>query len=76
MLNTLPSRNAPDFSIPFIVQTDASDRGIGAVLTQIRRGIEYPIMYLSKILFSREQRYATIEKEALAEKWAIQSLRY
>ena len=33
-------------------------------------------MYLSKKLNAREQTYATIEKEALAAKWTIQTLRY
>ncbi|XP_078240212.1 uncharacterized protein LOC144586237 [Pogona vitticeps] len=76
ILNELPKRYAPDFSLPFILQTDASDRGIGAVLAQEKSGIEYPIMYLSKKLSPREQKYAAIEKEALAVKWAILTLKY
>ena len=58
------------------MQTDAYDRGIGAVLSQRKGEVEYPMMYLSKKLNAREQKYATIEKEALAAKWAIQTLRY
>ena len=76
ILAELPSRYAPDFSRPFIVQTDTSDRGVGAVLSQEKEGLEFPVMYLSKKLSLREQKYSTIEKEAFAVKWAIQALRY
>lgn len=34
VLCNYPVRFAPDFLKPFILQTDASDRGLGAVLTQ------------------------------------------
>ncbi|XP_075786849.1 uncharacterized protein LOC142829675 isoform X2 [Pelodiscus sinensis] len=66
----------PDFSKPFLLQTDASERGLGAVLSQQAEGGEHPIVYLSRKLFPREQNYATIEKEALAIKWAVDALRY
>ncbi|XP_075770608.1 uncharacterized protein LOC142823438 [Pelodiscus sinensis] len=66
----------PDFNKPFILQTDASDLGLGAVLAQEEEGAEHPVLYLSRKLFPREKAYATIEKEALALKWAVDSLRY
>uniref|UniRef100_K7G5Z2 ribonuclease H n=1 Tax=Pelodiscus sinensis TaxID=13735 RepID=K7G5Z2_PELSI len=66
----------PDFDKPFILQTDASEAGLGAVLTQEEGGDGHPVLYLSRKLFPREKGYATIEKEALALKWAIDSLRY
>lgn len=66
----------PDFSKQFIVQTDASDIGLGAVLSQVNDGVERPIMYLSRKMLPRETRYATVEKECLSIKWAIESLRY
>ncbi|XP_075768775.1 uncharacterized protein LOC142821515 isoform X2 [Pelodiscus sinensis] len=66
----------PDFNKPFTLQTDASEVGLGAVLTQEEEGQEHPILYLSRKLFPREKGYATIEKEALALKWAVDSLRY
>ena len=60
-----------------MVQTDASDMGgLGAVLSQVWNGEEHPVIYLSRKLKSHEVNYATIEKECLAVKWALDSLRY
>ena len=66
MLAALPNRYAPDFNIQFILQTDASDRGIGVVLSQKKGDLEYPIMYLSKKLSDQERKYATIEKRGFS----------
>ncbi len=42
---------SPDFVRPFILQTDASDRGVGAVLSQIDgEGEEHPVGYFSRKL--------------------------
>ena len=61
-----PVLKCPDYQQTFILQTDASDRGIGAVLSQTDlTGKEHPIAYYSRKLLPREQRYATIEKECL-----------
>ena len=39
---------SPDFSRPFLLQTDASDRGVGAVLSQLDdEGTDHPIAYYS-----------------------------
>ncbi|MGL5118546.1 MAG: Ty3/Gypsy family RNase HI domain-containing protein [Plesiomonas shigelloides] len=58
------------------LQTDASDTGIGAVLSQTREGEEHPIVYISRRLNPAESRYAMVEKEALAIKWAVLEPRY
>ena len=44
------------------IQTDASDKGLGAVLLQNGQ----PVAFASRTLSKTEQRYATIEKECLA----------
>ncbi|KAL2082602.1 hypothetical protein ACEWY4_022420 [Coilia grayii] len=67
---------SPDFSKPFIVQTDASGVGLGAVLLQEEDGQRRPVAFISRKLFDRERRYAAVELEALAIKWALDSLRY
>lgn len=45
-----------------VLQTDASDKGVGAVLLQKGK----PVAFASRTLSQTEQRYATIEKECLA----------
>ncbi len=71
-----PLLHSPDFSLPFLLQTDASDRGLGAVLTQEIGGEERPVLYISQKLSKRETMYSTIEKECLAIRWAVLTLRY
>lgn len=51
-----------DFSLPFVLQTDASDRGLGAVLSQVVEGEDRPILYISRKLSVRETKYSTIER--------------
>lgn len=59
-----------------LCSTDASEEGIGAVLSQLQNGMEHPVMFISRKLLPPEKNYATIEKECLAVKWAIYKLRY
>ena len=69
-----PILKSPDFDRPFVLQTDASDRGIGAVLSQTDAdGLEHPVAYFSRKLLPREEKYATIEKECLAIKLAVEA---
>eukprot|EP00731_Ephydatia_muelleri_P014418 Em0008g138a len=71
-LCSAPVLRTPDFGVPFILQTDASDCGLGAVLSQMdASGEEHPVAYYSRKLAPREKNYATIEKECLSIKAAI-----
>ncbi|XP_056152779.1 muscarinic acetylcholine receptor M3-like [Lampris incognitus] len=65
-----------DFALPFVVQTDASAIGVGAVLSQVKDGEEHPVTYVSRKFLPHERAYSTVEKEALAIKWAVEKLRY
>ena len=50
-----------DFECQLILQTDASDRGVGAVLSQRSDdGHEHPIAYWSENLLPQEQRYSKL----------------
>lgn len=71
-----PVLQSPNFEQMFTVQTDASEHGLGAVLLQGEQGQLRPIAYISRKLLSRETKYSTVEKECLAVKWALDSLRY
>ena len=45
----------PDFSLPLIVHTDASEVGLGAVLSQVRAREEHPVTYISRKLLPNER---------------------
>jgi hypothetical protein len=55
----------PDFSLPYLLDTDASDVGTGAVLSQIQNGEERVVAYFSKMLTAEEVNYCTTRKEML-----------
>ncbi|GFU07590.1 retrovirus-related Pol polyprotein from transposon 412 [Trichonephila clavipes] len=72
-----PVLYAPNFEREFIVQTDASNAGMGAVLTQLtEQDEEHPILYLSKKFSEVEKRYCTTEKECASIVFAIKRLHY
>lgn len=74
LLNAVLSRpvlQLPDFGKPFILRTDASDTGLGAILLQAHEDKLFPVSYASRKLLPRESRYSTIEKECLAVVWAV-----
>ena len=69
-----PVLKSPDWDKPFILQTDASNRGVGAILSQPDAdGSDRPVAYFSRKLLPREERFSTIEKECLAIKLGVQA---
>jgi hypothetical protein len=62
-----------DPSKAYILQTDASDLGLGAVLSQIQDGEEHPIAFASRKLSPAEKKYSVVEKECLAIVWALKN---
>jgi len=70
-LVSAPILTLPDVSRPFILRTDASETGLGAVLLQEQDGSKLPVAYSSRKLLPREKNYSVIEKECLAVVWGI-----
>ncbi|XP_013382645.1 uncharacterized protein LOC106153310 [Lingula anatina] len=66
LLISAPILRMPDFSRSFILRTDASDVGVGAVLLQKYDDELFPVAYASKKLLPREKNYSVIERECLA----------
>ncbi|KAG0432949.1 Retrovirus-related Pol polyprotein from transposon 17.6 [Dictyocoela muelleri] len=62
----------PDMNKKFILESDASNYGLGAVLIQD----DIPVAYLSKVFNKAETRYSITEKETLASLWAMEKLRF
>ncbi|CAM5100944.1 unnamed protein product [Eretmochelys imbricata] len=71
-----PVLRAPDFDKLFLVTTDASERGVGAVLMQKGPDQEFhPVVFLSKKLSERESNWSVGEKECYAIVYALEKLR-
>jgi hypothetical protein len=64
-LASRPILRPPNFKLPFQLAVDASGVAIGANLFQVLDGVEHPICFYSKRLNIHQQRYSTVEKEAL-----------
>lgn len=70
-----PILRAPIYERLFVIQGDASDRGMGAELCQSDdSGGEHPILYASRKLTTREEAYSACEKECACVVWAVQTL--
>ena len=75
-LTTAPILGHPDFSKPFIVMTDASKNGLGAILTQKDEfNREVVIRYASRATTGTERNYAATQLEQLGVVWAVKYFR-
>jgi hypothetical protein len=72
VMSNPPLLALPDFSIPFLLETDACATGLGAVLMQKER----PLAYFSKCLGSNNSTKSIYEKEAMAILEALKKWRH
>ena len=70
------SYGCPKATKEYVVRTDASDVGVGAVLMQEQDGDLFPVSYASRKLLDREQKYSVVERECLALAWAVKKFSY
>ncbi|KAK1608397.1 hypothetical protein QYE76_032070 [Lolium multiflorum] len=70
-MSSTPVLQLPDFQKQFVVETDACDLGIGAVLMQD----QHPLAFLSKPLSSTHRQLSIYEKEFLALLMAVERWR-
>lgn len=73
-LTTAPILGFPRYDLPFILETDSSESGLGAVLSQDQDGQRKIIAYASRGLRKGEankSNYSSKKLELLALKWAV-----
>ena len=75
MIMLSPTLQRPDSNSLFVVQTDASDVGLGAVLLQEVEGLERVLEFAIRVLTSTERNYSVSERECLDIVWAIGKFR-
>ena len=77
VLQQPPILRPPHWDQEFILQVDASNRGLGAILSQKdQEGLEHPVAFASRKLQPREEKLSTTEKECLGIVWAVERFRY
>ena len=75
-LTNAPILAFPDYSAPFVLYTDASGTGIGAVLMQQdARGKNHVLAYASRTLNTAESNYSVTHLETLAVVWSLKHFR-
>ena len=75
-LNSTPLLVHPDWSKPFLLQTDASGFALAAILAQVDAdGRESVISYASRQLYASERKYDTRQQELLAVVWGCELFR-
>ena len=70
-LITAPALEFPDYMGTFILDKDASNTSLGAVLSNLINGEERPLFYASRVMYKMETNYSTTKREALAVVQAV-----
>ena len=71
-ITSVPVLVFPDFNKPFLLETDASKEGLGAVLSQKQdNGRYHPVAFGSRTMTQSEQNYHSSKLEFLALKWSV-----
>ena len=71
-ISSAPVLVFPDFNNPFLLETDASKEGLGAVLSQKQDdGRYHAVVFGSRILTPSEQNYHSSKLEFLTLKWSV-----
>ena len=71
-VQSMPVLVFPDFDKPFLLETDASKEGLGAVLSQKQSdGCYHPVTFRSCSLTPSEKNYHSSKLEFLTLKWSI-----
>ena len=71
MCTSTPILAYPDYQLPFVLHTDSSSEGLGAVLHQRQEGKLTVIAYASRSVSKSESHYPAHKLEFLALKWAV-----
>ena len=71
LIASAPILHGPSFDHPFVIQTDASDSGLGAVLTQTIDGVDRVLCFASRTMTPAERNNSVTERECLAVLWVI-----
>ena len=77
-LTSAPILGYANFNDSFILETDASHEGLGAILSQVQEGVPRVIAYISRGLRKNERNasnYSSKRLEMLALTWAVEKLR-
>ncbi|EZG42664.1 putative enzymatic polyprotein [Gregarina niphandrodes] len=67
--------HAPTPTGTYIIETDASELGVGALLKQRQGDAEVPLEFASRKFNPTERRWDTRERELFAVKWAVEKWR-